>query len=102
MCSHEQCVVGRNSLEVSLVNGPDADDLNLRAVNTDAVRTGRIILSARQREEGLDCVRWRGLVDDGVDVGRRSMCLTEAGVYGNTSNDGVSPKSCLPESSDRS
>ena len=64
-------------VQVALAERADAEDLDLRALHSHPVSTGRIPFGAWEREEGSDGVGGCGLVDDGVDVSGRPVRLAE-------------------------
>jgi hypothetical protein len=101
VCGDEERVIGRDAVEVVVIERAHGQDLDLGPVDEDSVRFGRILARIGSGQERFDCIGWGGLVDHGVDIDGYAVSVTEADGDGNTANDGVAADTGLAECTNR-
>jgi hypothetical protein len=101
VCGDEQRVIGRDAVEVVVVERAHGQDLDLGpgrrrlgAVRWDTARIG-------SGQERFDCIGWGGLVDHGDDIDGYAVSVAEADGDGNTVNDGVAADTGFAECTNR-
>ena len=96
----EQRVLGRDPVEIGLVEASHAEELNLRAANEHPMFCARVADRVGKCEQSLDCIRRVRLIDDGVDVRCRAVRLVQLRRDRDATDDGVPPDSCVRKRGD--